>query len=264
MKLVKSAAFAATLAAITTVGLAGSAEAISFKITKGVNALNGTNNQGAFSDFIGTKGVTTVDFNTGFEKAGTSPVTVKGKDGNDFMTYTFSNGMSTSSGKTGVFNDRWAPAGANGEVNVSKYLAVFAGNTVKMTFAKTMNYFGIDWGAISSGNTFSFFRNGQEVKTFNTADVKPVAPIHASQHGGEGNGYLHFYSGGKDDVFDEIRISQLGGGGFETDNHSFHEGTGTFNFENELKDVPEPTVTLGLMMTGGLFLLQRNRKKEMA
>jgi hypothetical protein len=257
MQLVKNVISVAALAAIATAATAGSAEAISFKITNGINnPFTNASNEGAYSDYAGRKGVTTVDFNSGFN-SGASSVDIKGKDGNKFMTYNFSKGVSTSSGKTGVYNDKWAPAGANGEVNNSKYLAVFSGNTVTMTFQKTMNYFGIDWGAISSGNIFSFFRNGQQVNSFSTADVNPVAPVRAKQHGGEGNGYLHFYSTSANDIFDEIRITQAGGGGFESDNHSFQEGTGAFN----TKDVPEPTVTLGLMAMGGAFLLKRNRKQ---
>ncbi len=247
----------AALAAAATLATAGSAKAIDFKITNGINnPFTNASNQGAYSDYAGRKGVTTVDFNSGFDN-GASSVDIKGQAGQKFMTYNFSNGASTQAGQTGVYNDRWAPAGANGEVNDSKYLAVFAGNTVTMTFQKTMNYFGIDWGAISGGNIFSFFRNGQQVKSFSTADVNPVAPVRASQHGGEGNGYLHFYSTSASDIFDEIRISQAGGGGFESDNHSFQEGTGAFN----TKDVPEPAVTLGLMAMGGAFLLKRNRKQ---
>ncbi len=260
MKLVKSLTSIAALAVVTTFASAGSAEAISFRMTPGIaNPTTGATNQGAFSDFAGTKGTTTVDFNSGFN-AGASSVDVNGKDGKRFMTYSFNNPISGNSGQTGVYNDRWAPAGANGEVNNSNYLAVFAGNTVTMTFAKTMNYFGIDWGAISGGNVFSFFRNGQQVRSFSTADVNPVAPVRATQHGGEGNGYLHFYSSSANDVFDEIRITQTGGGGFESDNHSFHEGSGRFDFENELKDVPEPTVTLGLIALGSTFLISKRKK----
>jgi hypothetical protein len=261
MKLTKSVISVATLAAIATATTAGSAEAISFKMTTGINnPITNASNQGAYSDFAGNKGVTTVDFNSGFTN-GAKTVDIKGQDGNKFMAFDFGQqGVSLQSGKTGVYSDRWAPAGANGEVNNSKYLAVFAGNTVKMTFQKTMNYFGIDWGAISSGNIFSFFRNGQQVKSFSTADVNPIAPIRASQHGGEGNGYLHFYSTGTDDIFDEIRVTQNGGGGFESDNYSFHEGTGAFDI-TKTKDVPEPTVTIGLMAMGGAFLLKRGRKQ---
>jgi hypothetical protein len=161
------------------------------------------------------------------------------------------------SGQTGVYNDKWAAAGPKGEVNNSKYLAVFQGDEVKMTFAKTMNYFGIDWGAISGGNIFSFYNKGQLVKSFSTEDVNPVAPVHASQHGGEGNGYLHFMSSSAKDVFDEIKIIQKGGGGFESDNHSFMEGTGAFH---DPQSVPEPTMTLGLMVVGGSFLLKQRKK----
>ena len=62
------------------------------------------------------------------------------------------------------------------------------------------------------------------------------------------------------DIFDEIRVTQSGGGGFESDNYSFKEGTGAFDI-TKTKDVPEPTVTLGLMAMGGAFLLKRGRKQ---
>lgn len=260
MELGKSAATLAALAIATTVASAGSAEAISFKMTRGIaNPTTKATHQGAYSDFAGTKGITTVDFNSGFN-AGASSVNINGKDGKRFMTYNFNRGISNRSGQTGVYNDRWAPAGVNGEVNNSRYLAVFQGNTVTMTFANTMNYFGIDWGAISNGNVFSFFRGGKQIKSFSTKDVNLLAPVRARQHGGEGNGYLHFYANSAKDIFDEIRISQVGGGGFESDNHSFQQGTGRFDFEKELKDVPEPTVTLGLIALGSAFLVSQRKK----
>jgi len=61
-------------------------------------------------------------------------------------------------------------------------------------------------------------------------DVNSVAPIHASQHNGEANGFLHFYSDSSNDIFNKIIISQAStnGGGFESDNHSFHLGTDRF------------------------------------
>ncbi|MBF2050857.1 MAG: PEP-CTERM sorting domain-containing protein [Leptolyngbya sp. IPPAS B-1204] len=290
MRSARNTLFSATLATIATITFASSAEAISFKITKGIaNPFTGATNEGAYSDFAGMKGTTTIDFNSGFGNQGDKTVVAaKDKKGKALVTYHFEKGMETSSGQTGVYADKWAPAGweatttpkSNDSVdyikdeagkvigesvyNDSKYLAVFSGNMMRITFAKTMNYFGINWGAISGGNTFSFFRNGQEVKTFTTADVDPVAPIRASwQNGGEGSGYLHFYSSGKADIFDEIRITQAGGGGFETDNHSFRAGRDGFDFDNP-EDVPEPTMTLGLVAVGGAFLLRQSRKKELA
>lgn len=289
MRTIKQTACIAALATLATMATAGSAEAISFKITRGIaNPTTGATNEGSYSDFAGTHGTTTIDFNQGFGAAGAkSVVAAKDAKGNALVTYNFGNsGMGTSSGQTGVYKDNWAPAGWEtdatpesknsvdyvkdslgnivGETvrNTSNYLAVFQSNMVKINFGKTMNYFGINWGAISGGNTFSFLRNGQVVKTFTTADVNPVAPLKASwQNGGEGSGFLHFYSDSNNDIFDEIQIVQKGGGGFETDNHSFHEGTGAFDFERELKDVPEPGVVFGLMAMGGLFAAQRNKRK---
>lgn len=284
MKFAKNVICIAALAAVATVASAGTAEAISFKITRGASAPNGATDQGAFSDYVNKKGTTTIDFNSGFGQQGDkSVVAAKDAKGNALITYNFENGLNTSSGKTGVYADKWAPAGweedktpesknavdyikdGNGNVigesvkNASNYLAVFSGNKTTISFAKTMNYFGINWGAISGGNIFSFFNKGKEVKTFTTADVNPVAPIKASwQNGGEGSGYLHFAADSASDVFDEIRIVQSGGGGFETDNHSFREGTTGFDMES----VPEPGIVMGLMAMGGLLVAQRKRKAQ--
>jgi hypothetical protein len=61
-------------------------------------------------------------------------------------------------------------------------------------------------------------------------------------------------------VFDQIVISQSGGGGFESDNHSFHMGNKAFDFENG-KDVPEPGIALGLVATSGTFLFKRKKQQ---
>lgn len=62
-------------------------------------------------------------------------------------------------------------------------------------------------------------------------------------------------------MFDRIVISQFGGGGFETDNHSFRRGSNAFDFENPTS-VPEPGVVLGLMGVGGLLLRKRNKSNS--
>ena len=229
------------LSAIAAFSHPGSAQAITFNITRGVAAPNGATDQGAFSDFVSQKGTKTVDFNSG-----SAPTT-------GFAKYTFQN----NSGSSSVRADMWAPAGANGEVNKGNYLAVFNGNNVTIDLAETLNYFGMDWGAISPGNVFSFFKGDQLVKSFSTEDVNPVAPIRAAQHGGEGNGYLHFYSEGKNDLFNRIVITQAGGGGFESDNHSFHIAS-----YGDPRKVPEPTAILGLMAAGGALLLKRRNAAQ--
>ncbi len=241
MKFMKQVLCVAALSTVAAISYSGSAQAISFKMTTGVAGPNGVTDQGAFSEFFKLKGTTTIDFNSG--KAPT----------NGFAKYTFENGN-----KSSVRADQWASAGANGERNMSNYLAVFDGDKVTIELAKTLNYFGIDWGAISSGNIFSFYKGDKLIQSFSTADVNPVAPIKAAWQGGEGNGFVHFYSTSTADNFNRIVISQQGGGGFESDNHSFHAGTGAF----DPKPVPEPSVVLGLAAAGGTLLLKRKHKKQ--
>ncbi|MBD2514620.1 PEP-CTERM sorting domain-containing protein [Nostoc sp. FACHB-973] len=232
-----------SLSAISSLIYAGSAQAISFNVTTGIAGPNGETSQGAFSEFSQLPGTTTINFNNG-----QAPTT-------GFAKYSFETGQNSS-----VRSDVWAPAGANGEVNNTNYLAVFSGDKVTINLNSYLNYFGIDWGAISSGNVFSFYNGDTLIKSFTTEDVNPVAPIHASQHGGEGNGYLHFYSDSSNDIFNKIVITQAGGGGFESDNHSFHAGTERFTgFDPE--SVPEPSITLGMLAVGGIFLRKRKNEK---
>lgn len=238
MKFVNGFCSAVAMSAIAALSHAGSAQAISFDITRGVAGPNGVTNQGAYSDYWNKPGTTTIDFNSG-----SAPTT-------GFAKYTFQN----NSGISSVRSDRWAPAGANGEVNDGKYLAVFQGDSVTIDLAKGLKYFGMDWGAISGGNVFSFYNGNQLIKSFSTKDVNPVAPVKAAQHGGEGNGYLHFYAENKNDIFNRIVITQTGGGGFESDNHSFNVA--------DPRKVPEPTAVLGLMAAGGALLLKRRTQVQ--
>lgn len=233
----------AALSSVVLLGQMENAQAFSFRMTNGIAAPNGATNQGAFSEFSNLSTVKTIDFNSG--KAPTT----------GFATYSFQN----ASGSSSVRADRWAPAGANGEVNSSKYLAVFAGNQVDIKLGAAVNYFGIDWGAISAGNTFSFYRGNTLVKSYKTADVNPIAPIKAAQHYGEKNGYAHFYADSGNEIFDRMVISQVGGGGFESDNHSFNIGNGGFNFNDPTKSVPEPGIVLGLAAIGSSIITKRKK-----
>lgn len=240
MKFIKGFCSVVAISAITALSQAGSAQAISFNITRGVAGPNGVTNQGAYSDFWNKPGTKSIDFNSG-----SAPTT-------GFAKYTFENAAVSS-----VRSDRWAPAGANGEVNEGNYLAVFQGGSVTIELEKSLNYFGMNWGAISPGNVFSFFKGNQLIKSFSTEDVNPVAPVRAEQHGGEGNGYLHFYADNESDIFDRIVITQTGGGGFESDNHSFHMAS-----YGDPRKVPEPTAVLGLMAAGGALLLKRRTQAQ--
>jgi hypothetical protein len=242
MKLIRNIACVGTFAAIALLGHSTSAQAFSFKVTAGTVGLNGETDRGAFSEHSKMKNTTIVNFDNGAPTTG-------------FAKYSFQSGTNSS-----VRSDRWAPAGANGEVNKTNYLAVFAGDAVTIQLEKTLNYFGIDWGAISSGNMFSFFKGNQLVKSYSTADINPVAPVKAAQHYGEGNGFVHFYAESASEIFDRIVITQTGGGGFESDNHTFHAGTDGFT----TKDVPEPSLVIGMLALGSAMVARRKRAQKTA
>lgn len=251
----------AALSAIATVTYAGSAQAAGFTYSSGAFRDNNVTNEGAFSQNVNDLGYETFDFNDGV------------LPGNDRVKYSFEgNNKRTSVGG----EKRWAPAGVNGEVNTSDYLQVFKGKSAVIETAKegdTFNYFGINLGALSGGNTLEFF-NGDDAVAFNYMDTQGnaqtattldfsiltnLAPTSAQQHGGQTNGFFEFFSEGMDDNFDKIVISQATGGGFETDNHTFRIAKGKYSQAS----VPEPSIALGMLaFSGGMFLRKRKQKKS--
>lgn len=124
----------AALATGSILSVTNSAQAMSFRINSGVVGPNGQADAGAYSEFYKLKDTQTVDFNSG-----KVPTT-------GFAQYSFEN----NSGISGIRADQWAPAGATGQKNTSTYLEVFKGDAVTIKLAKTLNYFGMDWGAVSS------------------------------------------------------------------------------------------------------------------
>ncbi|NEQ49262.1 MAG: PEP-CTERM sorting domain-containing protein [Leptolyngbya sp. SIO3F4] len=229
---------------------------ITAKVTPGIS-LDSTGSSGAFSEFYGDNTVT-IDFNSTATQIEENRYTF----GSELITYTFEKTLDTTplSQKTGVYNDRWAPAGINGEKNTSDYLAVFQGNSVTVDLHNDLNYFGINWGALSKGNDFTFLRDGTEISTFTYEDINPIAAVKAAHHNNEGNGYVHFYSNTDNSSFDQIKISQTSAGGFESDNHSFHLGNGPFNFDENFPNsqaVPEPISLMGIITIGVLMLRRK-------
>lgn len=241
MKSIKTLVCFAALGTIAVLSNAGAAHAFRFNVTTGVAGPNGETDRGAFSEFSGRRNTRTITFDNGAPTSG-------------FATYSFQKGTNSS-----VRSDVWAPAGPNGEVNATNYLAVFAGDSVTIQLTETLNYFGINWGAISPGNVFSFFRGDRLVQSYSTEDINPVAPVRARQHSNEGNGFVHFYADSRDEIFDKIVITQTGGGGFESDNHSFHIGDDAFT-----EKVPEPSVAIGLAVMSGLLLKRRQKKEQLS
>ncbi|BAZ41501.1 hypothetical protein NIES4101_74670 [Calothrix sp. NIES-4101] len=232
--------------AIASVSYTGSAQALSMTYNSGTYRDASIKNEGAFSTEVNKTGYETFDFNNG------------AVPGNDKVKYSFSNGSYSTtaySGQTGIYSDMWAPAGVKAEVNDSKYLAVFQGNNtiIEALGGKVFNYFGFDAGALSGGNTIEFFKAGTLVKQLTYEMMNSLATVSATQHGGQKNAFFEIFSTSELDNFDKIVLSQVGGGGFETDNHTFRVGKGAYS-------IPEPGVVFGLATVSGMFL--RSRKKQ--
>ncbi|WGV26940.1 PEP-CTERM sorting domain-containing protein [Halotia branconii] len=243
---------ALSASAIAPFAYTGSAHAISLNYTSGAYRTPGVTNEGAFSENVNNSEFTTIDFNN----------IQNSFNGNSQVEYTFSQGSyATSPGRTGIFNDQWAPAGASGEVNNSNYLAVFDGNyvSIKARGGGIFNYFGLDAGALSTGNTFELLKGGVTIGKWDYNQLNDIATVVGINMSDQKNGFFEFFSDSLTDNFDEIRLSQVGGGGFESDNHTFHLGTGQFNPDPQ--DIPEPSVTLGMLAVGGMFLRQRRKQK---
>lgn len=256
----KKLAYAAALStsAIASLTFAGSAHAIGFSYTPGVFRTPSVTNEGAFSVNVNNNNYTTIDFNNDNGSF----------NGNSLVEYTFSKGSYSTivNQKTGIISDQWAPSGVNGENNTSKYLAVFADSSVsiKARNGGVFNYFGIDLGALSSGNTFELLKGGKAVTTvfegvkydkLTFEVLNKIAKVANADQGGQKNGFFEFFSQGFDDNFDEIKLSQVGGGGFESDNHTFKIAKGAYN----PKSVPEPTAVFGLMAVGGGMFLKKRK-----
>ncbi|MBH8572481.1 PEP-CTERM sorting domain-containing protein [Nostocaceae cyanobacterium CENA369] len=234
---------ALSVSAIASFTYAGSAHAIGFTYDPGSYRQASATSEGVFSKNVNEAGYTTFDFNNGQIP------------GNDRVKYSFSSGSYSStaySGQTGIYSDVWAPSGAHAEVNQSNYLAVFQGNDtiIESKGSDAFTYFGFDAGALSGGNTLKFFNGATLIKEFTYDMMNAAASVGASQHGGQKNGFFEFFSQDKSDTFNKIVISQTEGGGFESDNHTFR-----------VTSVPEPSVTIGMLAVGGLFLRKRKNQK---
>jgi hypothetical protein len=238
---------ALSLSAIASFSYADAAHAFSFTKSVGTTSPTGETNQGAYTK---DKNAITIDFNNG-----TAPTT-------GFAQYSFSNATGTSKVKA----DNWAPVGPNGEKNNSQYLAIFDNSSVTISLESLTKSFGLDWGAAHPGNTLSFYNGDNLIKTFETADTGKFA-IYSELHQGpkagdssiqsapgsntyyQGNAYVQFFADNADEYFNKIVISQKGGGGFESDNHSF-------------RTVPEPSLVFGMLAIGGGMLLRKRKNQK--
>ncbi|MEA5450287.1 PEP-CTERM sorting domain-containing protein [Leptolyngbya sp. CCNP1308] len=262
----------ALAATVALAGFAQPAQAISFTLgdaaatqssMKGITGFNGETNQGAYSTYAWSEGFNTVNFNSGnFAVVDSQNQTV----GDAGINYSYT-GSTTNNAR--VLQDQWAPTYETTQDNKSNYLTAFSGTNVQIDLDTTHNYFGINWGSAHDGNVFSFYNGDSLVQKFvyyndgrtfaadeKTTNVASALKEYGTKgNGGEYNAYFNFFADSSDDIFNKIVISQLGGGGFETDNHTFRAGTKGFTESTE--SVPEPAMALSLLVVGGAMVAKR-------
>ncbi|MCC5625642.1 PEP-CTERM sorting domain-containing protein [Nostoc sp. CHAB 5715] len=192
--------------------------------------------------YTNIQGATTINFNSG-----------TATDPNGFATYSATNGIvklsvagqyATPFGDTSYYLTV-APKGA--QANGQNILGNTGDQTI--TFAKSIDYFGLYWGSIDRYNYVDVYSGGKLLKTFSGADV-PGAPANGAQSGDANNVYVNLLAD-KGESFDKVVLRSTGLA-FETDNHSYR-----------LASVPEPTAILGLLafgvMSAGSFVKRKSK-----
>ena len=187
--------------------------------------------------YTNIQGATTINFNLG-----------TATDPNGFATYSATNGIVKGS----VDSQYATPFGDSSyylTVAPSGLQNIRGSGDETITFAKSIDYFGLYWGSIDTYNYVDVYSGGKLLKTFSGADV-PGAPANGVQSGDANNVYVNLLAD-KGETFDKVVLRSTGVA-FETDNHSYR-----------LASVPEPTATLGLLvfgvMSAGSFVKRKSK-----
>lgn len=196
--------------------------------------------------------------------AGTAPAFTKSIGPAGAITANFS-------GSFGIqVADQYGGAGKTGQ-----YLSTFSstGISIKLshtTAVKGVNYLGLDISALDDGNIVELLREGGVLASFSSSTLKrkltkcpdttnPYCGNPTSaENAGEQYAYVNFFD--LTGYFDEVKLKQVGGGGFEADNLTigFREANVPFG---EALEVPEPASAL-LLLPGLLGLLLARRRNQ--
>ena len=222
------------LAALATTGLAGTAQADVFYLNYEASGVEHTT-----ASFT-TMGVETFDDRT---------------SGIGFTTDFGTGGAITATYSPVQINDADQYGGAGGD---GKYAVAFNNTPYALHFTSNptllphgVNYFGYWLSALDGGNHVTFYKDGVEVGSLSPGDVLTRLggnrayfgnpnPRFARQDSGEPYAFINFYD--TTGNFDEVRFTQTGGGGYESDNQ-------TVGFYTAAGGAPEPG-TWALFLTG--------------
>ncbi|MEH2149128.1 Npun_F0296 family exosortase-dependent surface protein [Nostoc sp.] len=139
------------------------------------------------------------------------------------------------------------------------------------------SYFGLWWSAGDANNVMTFLSQGQTVFSMTTADVVSYIanlPNKDSYYGnpnstfknqntGEPYAFINFYDVGG--TFDQIQFTNVGGSGFESDNHTVATGYKSITGDVVTQAVPESSSILGVFtigFVGAASVMTRRVKKK--
>ena len=170
-------------------------------------------------------------------------------------------------------NDQYGGAGGLGQYAVTFEKAGYSLDLASKT-PGDITYFGFWLSALDGNNSVSFFQGGKQLFTFSAKDAKAFIDklpnsksyycnpnkAYASKNCGEPYAFLNFYAEAGT-RFDQVVFNQLGGGGYESDNHTvgqWSKKSGTVI----VSGVPEPQ-TWAILMAGfslvGISMRRRDR-----
>ncbi|MEH1835968.1 MAG: hypothetical protein V7L29_28945 [Nostoc sp.] len=174
--------------------------------------------------------------------------------------------------------DQYGGAGGTG-----KYFDVDTSRSGNGQTVSTLNlttpqsYFGLWWSAGDSNNVLTFLSQGKVVQTLTTADVVSYIaklPNKASYYGnpnstfknqdsGEPFAFINFYDVGG--TFDQVQFTNIGGSGFESDNHTVATSYKSITGNVVIAAVPESSSVLGVFVigfVGATSVMTRRVKKK--
>ncbi|MEH2193312.1 MAG: hypothetical protein V7K98_11825 [Nostoc sp.] len=160
-----------------------------------------------------------------------------------------------------VNQDQYGGAGGTGkyfDVDTNRSGGQQTVSTLNLTTAQS--YFGLWWSAGDANNKLTFLSQGQVVQTMTTADVVSYIaklpnktsyygnPNSPTQNTGEPYAFINFYDVGG--TFDQVQFTNVGGTGFESDNHTVATSYKSITGSIVTAAVPESSSVLGIFVIG--------------
>jgi hypothetical protein len=194
--------------------------------------------------------------------------------------YNYGNGSTTTAGAgyTGKFVANFdTQASPDGGTSVTTTNLTFTDQTQGGVSAG-VRYFGLFLSSFDAQNQFTIYNGDAVVAQFRINDISSFVNNNTAYVGGpfgEYGAFFNFFADGSE-TFTRVQFTQVGGGGFENDNHTFRvpdaqQRTGTaVNLSalnvtgGSVQAVPEPSPFMGGAVLGTIFAglaFWRNRRK---